>query len=322
MSVSKVVFVEVHNELGAGVRGARLSPEAIKTAALNAGSDLFNGADKISLAANHDLLGYPTDTPHAKYIEGIYELMQRHTAALAKVFGRGEQAIVLSGDHSTALASVAAFKANNRRTRIGVIWIDAHADLHSPYTSPTGNVHGMPVAAMLGMDNIAYQRNRVERKTQEYWDLVKALGLADSKIQPLDLIMVGVRDSEPEERQIIDEWGIRHFSVEDLRNTGAGQLGRDITGMLSECDVIYVSFDVDSMDPIEVSAGTGTPVLGGLTAQEAQNLMTAIAESPKVKCVEIAEVNPLVDVENVMGEAAFQILEATYQTLMERKELV
>ena len=311
MSRQSIVLVEVRCELGAGTRGASLGVDAIRTAAINTGSDLFADIEKVEITADHDLLHFPSDTVHAKNIEGIVQVHSDISKAIKTIVSEGNTPIVLAGDHSTASGTVSGLKAADPTKKVGVIWIDAHADLHSPYTSPSGNVHGMPLAALLGTDNISHQRNNPSRKTVECWKELKIMGGSSAKVQPNDLIFVAVRDTEPAEEALIDDWSIKNFSVEALRNKGAAKLGTDILELLSDCDLIYVSFDVDSMDSTLVSSGTGTPVENGLYAQEAKELMITLASSDKVKCIEIVEVNPLLDDKNTMGEVAFDILEAT-----------
>jgi arginase len=216
--------------------------------------------------------------------------------------------IVLAGDHSTAGGTIAGIKMANPKARIGVIWIDAHADLHSPYTTPTGNVHGMPLAASLGEDNIANKLNKPDKETIELWNKLKKVGGISPKVQYSDLVYISVRDVEPEETFLMKKHKIKTFTTSDVKRHGVEKIARDALAYLNNCQLIYVSFDVDSMDS-SISKGTGTPVRNGITEKEAGSLCVRLIQNEKVCCFEIAEVNPTLDKENLMAENTFEILQ-------------
>ena len=201
--------------------------------------------------------------------------------------------------------------------RLGVVWIDAHADLHTPFTTPSGNVHGMPLATALAEDNLACQRNTPNAEALEAWEKLKSMGGAKLSVE--DLVFVAVRDTEEQEDALMARQNMTNHTVEAVRNTGADAIVVKILDQLSDCDMIYVSFDVDSMDCDLVSHGTGTPVKNGLTPEEASLLMIGLLRDPRVCCAEIVEINPCLDEKtNTMAETAFEIFEQSLEALKNR----
>ena len=192
-----------------------------------------------------------------------------------------------------------------------MVWIDAHADIHTPFTTPSGNIHGMPLATALSIDNLECCRNEPDGETISLWKQLKTVGGMAPKINPDDIVYVAVRDIEHEEIEIMTRLGIKNISVADVRSSGVGSIIETINEKLQQCDIIYVSFDVDSMDPDLTSHGTGTPVKDGLTPEEAKGLVTGMLYNPKTVCLEFVEVNPCLDEKvNKMAETAFEIIEA------------
>ena len=193
--------------------------------------------------------------------------------------------------------------------KLGVIWIDAHADLHSPYTSPTGNIHGMPLALSLGIDNVECQKNELSSKTIESWNTLKNNANISSKISTNDIVIIGVRDIEKEEDYLIKKHNIKTIKVEEVRTNGVLKSSKMALEHLKNCDIIYISFDVDSMDCDLVSYGTGTPVPNGFSESEVTDLIVELCKSPKLCCFEITEINPLLDEKtNKMVETGLRIL--------------
>jgi len=188
---------------------------------------------------------------------------------------------------------------------------DAHADLHSPYTSPSGNVHGMPLAAILNEDNKKFDPGDVEEQTAKQWEKLKKVGGIGPKAQPKDLVFIGLRDTEKEEDYLIEKFNITHYPPPLLRQKGMAKVISEIKNeKLKDCDKVYVSFDVDSLDCVEVSYGTGTPVENGLLVNEAKALLKGFMDWEKVIGLEITEINPLLDnKQNKMAETTLDILE-------------
>lgn len=300
-------IIEVKSEIGAGTRGASMGVDAIKIAALDYGSRFFKKNQSIEVPNENHLLLENSGSPYAKRISGILTMIERVSDAVAKTMEAKEYPVVLAGDHSTAAGTIAGIKAANPKAKLGVIWIDAHADMHSPYTTPSGNMHGMPLAMVLDEDNIDSKVNKIDQETINYWYQLKNVGKIAPKINYRDLVLISARDMEKPEEYLLKKNKVKNFSTAELRKRGLERVVIEIFMYLEHCDLIYVSFDVDSMDP-SMSRGTGTPVAQGLTEREAGNLMARLVAHQKVCCFEIVEVNPTLDKENQMAEHAFEIL--------------
>jgi arginase len=223
--------------------------------------------------------------------------------------------VVISGDHSNAGGTIAGIKAAKPNSRLGVIWIDAHADLHTPYTTPSGNIHGMPLAASIGEDNEESKVHEPDEKTKKQWDQLKSFGKMEPKVLAEDIVFIGLRDFEKEEKHLIDKYGMKVITTNELRRKGPENVVRAALRFLTECTDIYVSFDVDSLDS-SISKGTGTPVSNGLKEREAEDLISKFMQNRKICCFEITEVNPTLDKENLMAEIAFNILQRSVNVLM------
>lgn len=310
----KIKIIEVPSELGAGTRGASLGIEALKVAALNANSDLFDNIPSETIQDENQLLYVPVKYPNAQRIKGIQILYDRVATMVKDTIDTGYFPIVLAGDHSTAGGSIAGVKMAHPDSRIGVVWIDAHADIHSPYTSPSGNVHGMPVATALGVDNKECGRYDLNQEVEDYWEKMKNMGNINPKIKPEDFVYIALRSFEKEEETLLKRLNIKAFTVSELRKAGVADLVKQTLNYLKDCDEFYVTFDVDSMDP-SVSYGTGTPVENGLTLNEAEELVTSFVSNEKINCLEFTEINPTLDCENKMAEAALKVLSHAVQIL-------
>ena len=304
-----IELIKNRSDIGAGTRGADMGIDAMEIAAINIGDDYFNQHQHIDVRTHNESIYNKFTSSVAKRIEHVYQQCERVGSAVSNVLRKGNFPIVLSGDHSSALGTIAGIKQAFPSSALGVIWLDAHADIHSPYTSPSGNVHGMPLAAALHVDNTNHQINEVEEDAKWYWERMKMLGGNKPKVDIRHLIYLGLRDFEEAEKQLIEELGITQFSVPIVRATGVQKIVDDCLLQLSSCDMLYISFDVDSMDCDAVSYGTGTPVLTGFFVEEIISIFDAFISSNKVKCIEFAEINPLLDNKgNKMAETAFQVL--------------
>ena len=302
--------LEVRSELGAGTRGASLGIGAIKVASVNANSDYFFRYLPTTIPSENELLFIESPTRHAKYIDGVAKVYNSVMEYVSSEFTyKSKFIVILAGDHSTAGGTIAGIKRAFPKKRLGVVWIDAHADMHTPFTTPSGNIHGMPLAISMGIDNLERRRNQIDPHVETSWEVLKTIGNICPKITPQELVFIGLRSVESEEDYLIKKHGIRNFTVREVREKGTHQIIEKIKEMLNHCDLLYVSFDVDSMDPDLVSRGTGTPVKDGLTVEEASEFVCGLTADPKTCCLEITEVNPTRDTENKMGKAAFSILD-------------
>ena len=306
----EIKIIKNRSDIGAGTRGSDMGIDAIEIAAINQNNDFFHRHPYVDVKTHNESIYHKNTNNFAKRIEHVKEQCQRVADAVKNTISSGAFPIVLSGDHSSALGTISGIKAANPEKTIGVIWIDAHADLHSPYTSPSGNIHGMPLAAAMNMDNIAAKINDPVELTTKYWDELKNLGIAGSKIVPSHLVYFGLRDFESAEKQIIDQNEILFFEVEETREKGLEFCIQKAITQFNSCDQIYISFDVDSLDCDRVSYGTGTPVPIGFSSSEIKELLAQFIATKKVCCVEFTEVNPLLDNKgNKMAETAFEILD-------------
>ncbi len=309
-----VKFIEVKSEIGAGTRGASMGIDAIKIAALDYGSNMFKQIESIEIKTENHLLFEPAKPPYAKRIGGILNIYERLSVQVSQTLKKNNFPIILAGDHSTAGGTIAGIKMAYPKQKLGVIWIDAHADIHSPFTTPTGNIHGMTLATALAEDNIASKMNKPDKETIDLWNKLKKVGGITPKITFSDLVYIGVRDVEPEESYLLKKHKIKAFTTAEVKRNGVEKIARDALAHLNHCSLIYVSFDVDSMDS-SISKGTGTPVRNGITEKEAGSLCVRLVQNEKVCCFEICEVNPTLDKENLMAENTFEILQKVVSQL-------
>jgi arginase len=314
-----IVFVINKSEITAGTRGASLGPEAIKTAARKKGSTIFQNAQFENIEDKNFLLDSNTNYPFGKRIDGLLSVYNQLNLKIDSVLKQESFPLILAADHGSAGGTISGIKTAYPEKKLGVIWIDAHADIHTPFTTPSGNMHGMPLATSLNIDNKDCQINDVDEETVTYWEKLKNIGGINPKINPEDLIYIAVRDTEEEENFIVNILGIQNISVDFINQFGSKATIEKALEHLKHCDVIYVSFDVDSMDPDLTSLGTGTPVPNGISPEIAKELLVGFTESPKTVCLEIVEVNPCLDEKgNTMAEVTLDILEAVITTIKQK----
>jgi arginase len=206
-------------------------------------------------------------------------------AHVGEALSNGETAIFLGGDHSVALGSTAAALEHGAKT--GVLWIDAHGDFNTPQTTPSGNVHGMVVAALLGL-------------------CPPVLTVGAKRLMPEYTAMIGIRDLDVEEKQALAASGIHVMTMRAIDENGMAAVVRGVLDRLADCDALHVSLDLDSLDP-QVAAGVGTPVPGGLTYREAHLLMEMLADDGRVRSLDIVEVNPILDSGNRTAAIAVEL---------------
>jgi arginase len=313
--MKNIKLIEVPSEIGAGTRGASLGIEAIKIAALDFMSNFFIHFPSEKIPVENKLLYEPIESPYAKRINGIVSMYDKVSKAVCDTMKGSFFPVIISGDHSISGASIAGIKMARPKGKLGVIWIDAHADLHTPYTTPSGNMHGMPVAVSIGEDNIESSVHELDPETTKQWNYLKNIGKICPKVLPEDVVYISLRDFEKEEKRLIDKYGMKVITTKEIRSKGPENIVRAATRYLSDCSDIYVSFDVDSLDS-SISKGTGTPVNNGLREREAEDLISKFMQNRKVCCFEITEVNPTLDKENLMAEIAFNILQRSVNVLM------
>lgn len=302
-----IKVIEVKSEIGAGTRGSSMGVDAIKIAGLDFNSRFFKRHASVEVPNENHLLLEASGSPFAKRISGILTMVERVEKEVSQTLNAGEFPIVLAGDHSTAAGTISGIKLAYPKARLGVIWIDAHSDLHSPYTTPSGNMHGMPLAMALDEDNLDMRINNPDQETINYWYQLKNTGNIAPKITYRDLVIISARDMEKPEEYTLKKNKVKMVSTAEVRKRGVERVVIDTLKYLEDCDLLYISFDVDSIDPT-ISKGTGTPVPQGLTEKEAGGLISRLITNQKICCFEIVEVNPTLDKENQTAEHAFEIL--------------
>ncbi|HIP36756.1 MAG TPA: arginase [Crocinitomix sp.] len=314
-----IKIIENKSEIAAGTRGASLGIGAMKVVSQTLQDGFFGEFETINIANENQLLNFSTPYNFAKRIDGLVKIYNRTCNTISEVLSEKKFPLVLSGDHACAGGTIAGVKKAFPNKRLGVIWIDAHADIHTPYTTPSGNIHGMPLSTALNEDNLEAQINQLDDKTIKYWNDLKQTGGIAPKINVNDIIYISVRDTEKPEDDYLRRHQIKNYSVNEIRTKGRDNVLTEIQSKLENCDIIYVSFDVDSMDCILVSKGTGTPVENGLSPDEANFFLTEFAKWNKTACIEFVEINPCLDDKiNKMAETAYSILKKTAEGIKSR----
>ena len=310
MNNSRIKIINACFDFGAGTLGAKLGPESVFTAARELGHSFLNKTETQFLHPPHQSEEINSQLlPLARRIDDIIAANRQNYNEMLHSCKSGYTPLILSGDHSNAIGFISAVIDAFPAKRTGVIWVDAHLDLHSPYTTPSGNIHGMALNALIGDDNIIEQVNNPDEVTLSKWSLLKSCGELKTGNGPLaqDIVFIGIRDFEEQEIKLAQRLGIKIFSASEVRETGISNIVTETLSYLSHCDQLYVSFDVDSQDP-EISRGTGTPVENGLLTPDSQEIFDRLFTNDKTVAFEITEINPLLDTENKMAKSVVNLL--------------
>ena len=311
----QIAILGIPMDLGAGRRGVDMGPSAIRLAQLaqqltalgHEVTDLGNVAVPVA-----ESLILETSNP-ARYLEPIRAVCEEIAARIAAL-PADVLPIAIGGDHAVAMGTVAgaarrgssrarieggssrarveegSSRAGAKLERIGLVWIDAHTDFNTPESSPSGNVHGMPVASLVGLGD------------QRLIDI----GGAGAKVRPEDIVMIGIRSVDLGERELLRGQGAHVYTMKDIDTLGMAVVATKALEDLAEVTRLHVSFDADSLDP-SIAPGVGTPVQGGLTYREAHLLMELLADSGKVGSLDIVEVNPVLDRENMTARVVVEM---------------
>jgi arginase len=315
----KIQIVLNKSEVTAGTRGASLGPESIMAAARKKMDPFFQENTPVWIENFNDILDQPIKHQFAKRIESLEKIALDLKKNINEQIENGVFPLIIAGDHGSAAGTIAGVKSSFPDKTLGVVWIDAHGDLHTPYTTPSGNMHGMPLALAMSLDNKECQRNDVPAETEKVWQRLQKSVSETPNISPENLLFIGVRDTEKEENYLIKKHGIRNITVDEFRSENKNHWENELNDFIAKVDVLYVSFDVDSMDPDVTSYGTGTPVPHGITPDEAQWLLNFFAREKKLECLEFVEVNPCLDNKcNTMAEITFELIKNTVGTLKGR----
>lgn len=307
-------IIKNRSDIGAGTRGSDMGIDALEIAAINKENDFFNRHPFIDVPTHNETIYDKVNNTFAKRINFVVEQCQRLAEVTSMVLRQKHFPLIISGDHSSALGSLAGIKSAFPDKTLGAIWIDAHADLHSPLSSPSGNIHGMPLAAALGNDNTDYAVNTIDETTQTSWNQMKAMGGEEPKLRPEHLVYFGLRSTEEAEDRVLEAQGIRQFPVHEVRYRGIDTCVEEALERLADVDLIYITFDVDSLDCDLISKGTGTPVSKGFDPQEVIAVIQAVLATGKVCSLEVCEINPLLDEKgNKMAETAFEVIDQLFK---------
>jgi len=272
-------------DLGADRRGVDMGPSALRIAGLQTKLEALgymvedNGDIKIEIMERQKI-----KNPKLKYLDEIIKTSKMLADKVEKVLEKENFPICIGGDHSMAIGTISGIASfcRKRKLRLGVIWIDAHSDMNTDETSPTGNIHGMPLAALMGLGCD---------------ELVNLLGFSP-KLYPDNCALIGIRSIDEAEKLNIKKLKVPIYTMNDIDKLGIHRIIAKVLKQFREkVDHIHISFDVDSVDPL-VAPGVGTPIPGGLSYREAHLLMETIAECGCMSSLEIAEVNPIIDHKN------------------------
>ncbi|MCY9662848.1 arginase [Paenibacillus chondroitinus] len=290
-----IAAISVPFDLGAGRRGASKGPKAIFQAGLLRGLQQMNmtiqQVPEIRLP-NDTAAPLPpeVDKKNLKYLAEVIDINTRLAEQVSKAAEQGQFPLVIGGDHSIAIGTLAGLSGHY--TNLGVIWIDAHSDLNTADTSPSGNIHGMSLAISLGMGH----------------PLLTGIQGDQAKVKPENIVLIGSRSLDEGEKKLIRSLGIKCYTMHDIDRKGMAAVMQDaITYISGKTDGVHVSFDVDSLDPLE-APGTGTAVKGGLQFREAHLAVEMLHEAGIVTSAEFVEVNPLLDDNNKTSQLAVGLI--------------
>ena len=277
-------------DLGQGRRGVDMGPSAIRYAGLEErlvglGYVVRDEGNVETAVAEATALR----DERARFLPEIHDTCELIAARVAEATTRGALPLVLGGDHSVALGTLGGMASVHGPG--GVLWIDAHSDINTPETSPSGNVHGMALAAALGLAGPGFE--------SDAWPL--------PAIDPKRVALVGTRLLDDGERRLLREAGVRVFTMSEIDRIGIERAIRESLDRISGGGFVHVSFDMDVLDP-DVAPGVGTPVRGGLTYREAHLAMELVAESGSARSLEVVEVNPILDRENTTAATAVELV--------------
>jgi arginase len=301
----KIAITNVHLDLGAGRRGTDMGPSAIHVAGL---------VPKLR-AVGHDVTDvFPIDVQsyeqqdtvgdiNARFLETIAHTCSLLADRVEKECADGHVPLVLGGDHAQAIGTISGLARHHqaRNERIGVLWVDAHTDMNTPDTSPTGNIHGMPLAALLGHGPSE----------------LTSLAGGPPALRPEDVAIIGARDVDAGEVGLVKELGVRVYSMSELDRRGTAVCMQEAVAQVStQTAGVHLSFDLDGVDPLH-APGVGTPVPGGLTVRESHLVCEMVAQTGRLLGMEMVELNPTLDLRNKTGElAVWLILSAFGKTIL------
>ncbi len=276
-----IEIIGVPSDLGANLRGANMGPASLRIANLKTKIEQ-QGYTVTDLGDLHVPIreSLPETVQRNHFLEPIADLCSSLATITEGILDRSHIPLTIGGDHSVAIGSISGVirHFHKRDEHIGLIWVDAHADVNTPHTSPTGNVHGMPLAVLMGQGH----------------DVLTSI--SPQKLRPENTVLIGIRNIDDEEKRVLRESGIRYFSMRDIDEKGMFAVMREAIAFASKGTAgIHVSFDIDGIDP-RYAPGVSTPVSGGLTLREAHLCLEMLSETQKLTSMDFVELNPFTDV--------------------------
>jgi len=294
----EIRIIGVPMDLGAGRRGVDMGPSSIRIAGvadrLRAlgysvvdDGDIFIKGPELQRVRNEKL----------RYLPEIVRACSLLAVKVEKTVVAGGIPLVLGGDHAVAIGTIAGLRSAARASgkKLGVLWIDAHGDLNTDATTPSGNIHGMPLAVSLGLGALE----------------LTSIGGPEAKVSPRNVVLIATRDLDDGERSNIKRLGLQVFTMEEIDKQGMAVVIGKALRKLRGVEMLHVSFDLDSVDP-SVAPGVGTPVNGGINYREAHLIMEALAESGRMTSLEVVETNPILDTRNQSAEFAVEMIMSAF----------
>jgi arginase len=286
-------------DLGSGRRGVDMGPSAIRIAGVASrltelGHKVLDEGDVVIKNIEELKVG----NPKARYLPEIARASAIIARKVERIMGLGHFPLVLGGDHSIALGTVSGIAAFARAAakKVGVLWVDAHGDINTPETSPSGNIHGMPLAALLGFGAPE----------------LTSIGGNSPKVDPANVALVGIRSLDAGEKKRLKETGVQVHTMSDIDRHGVHRVMKKALAHVTDgTDYVHVSVDLDAVDP-SVAPGVGTPVKGGLDYREAHLIMEVIADTGVMTSLELVEVNPILDECNASAEFAVELVQSAF----------
>ncbi len=295
MPHTRISIIGAPLDLGQSRRGVDMGPSAVRVANLNSRiKSLGYEVEDFGNVPVRQAEASPAGQPHAKYLPQIAATCESLAGQVNRTLDTGSMPLVLGGDHSVAIGTVSGVSQFHRarRRKIGLIWLDAHADMNTPETSPSGNVHGMPLACLVGMGPA---------------ELTGIFGY-QPKVEPANTVIVGLRDVDELEKPHVRESGVRAFTMRDIDEHGLRHVMRQAIAAASDDTAgFHLSLDMDFVDP-QHAPGVGTPVRGGVTYREAHLAMEMICDSGHMLSMEVVEVNPVIDEVNRTADLAVELI--------------
>jgi arginase len=295
--MTAVSIIGVPSDLGANMRGANIGPSAVRIAGLHEklkmmGCDIEERGD-IVVPLREMLSAEEVSSKHRNSILKICETLGEEVYRSLK---SGRKPIVLGGDHSIGMGTIAGVSKFTRENNssMGLIWIDAHADMNTPNTTHTGNIHGMPLSVALGLG---------------YPDLVNLQGFSP-KVKPQNVALIGIRTLDSEEKEICRKSGIRYFTMREIDERGMHTVMQEALAVATNgTSGFHVSFDLDGIDPL-YAPGVSTPVTGGISYREAHLILEMMADTQKLLSMEFVELNPMCDVEHKSARLVVDLIQS------------